>query len=338
MNEPVLQLHDVSRTFGGKRRLFGSRTPAIRAVNRVTLNLRRGDSLGVVGESGCGKSTLARVIMGIIPPTSGEILFHGTDIAGLHHRHRKELYRKIQFVFQDPSSSLNPRKTVREILERPMIELLDIPRTEREKRLHRLMDIVNMRPEFLERHPHEFSGGQAQRIGIARALATDPEILILDEPVSALDVSIQAQILQLLMALKRDLGLTYVFISHDLAVIDYLCDRVAVMYMGSVVEEGSADQIFQKPRHPYTHVLRASIPEPGRHNPTRLKLSGELPNPAVPPPGCPFQPRCYRAVPSCSQAMPPLATYDDGHRAACFFGDNPVPPPGLVEGSEDLRA
>ena len=331
MSEPILQIRNVSRNFGGKRRFLAEPTPLIRAVSEVSLDLHQGDSLGVVGESGCGKSTLARTIMGIIPATEGEIFYRGKDIAGIKGAERRELYKQIQFVFQDPMSSLNSRKTVREILASPMKELLGIGAAEREQRMHRLMDIVNMRPEFLDRHPHEFSGGQAQRIGIARALATDPEILILDEPVSALDVSIQAQILKLLISLKHDLGLTYLFISHDLAVVDYLCDRVAVMYLGQVMEEGSSKAIFREPRHPYTHVLLTSVPEPGRREPTKLKLSGELPNPAAPPPGCPFAPRCYRAEAKCRQEKPPLLDYAAegarAHFAACFFADNPVPPP-----------
>lgn len=327
MSEPILRINNVRRHFGGKRRLFAGKSPTIQAVQDVTVELREGDSLGVVGESGCGKSTLARTIMGIIPPTAGQVLYRGKDIALRKGAELRELYKHIQFVFQDPQSSLNPRKTVREILEAPMIELEGAGREERRRRLLRLMELVNMRPEFLDRHPHEFSGGQAQRIGIARALATNPEILILDEPVSALDVSIQAQILKLLLSLKNDLGLTYLFISHDLAVVDYLCDRVAVMYLGLVVEEGSATQIFEAPRHPYTNVLLASVPQPDRRGPTKLRLSGELPNPADPPPGCPFAPRCYRAVPACSQEKPELTEYAPGHKAACFFGDDPVPPP-----------
>lgn len=323
----LLRVEGVSRRFGGQRRLIGPRTPEVRAVHQVDLTLQAGDSLGVVGESGCGKSTLARMIMGIIPPSEGRILFQGEDITSLRGARKRDLYRHIQFVFQDPQSSLNPRKTVRQILETPMIELLGLDRASRETRLLELMDLVNMRPEFLDRHPHEFSGGQAQRIGIARALAPDPELLILDEPVSALDVSIQAQILKLLLALKRDLNLTYLFISHDLAVVDYLCDRVAVMYLGSVVEAGTAEQIFDRPRHPYTHVLRGSVPEPGSNESTRISLRGELPDPSNPPPGCPFAPRCYRATEVCREAAPPLEHYLDGHRAACYFADDPQPPP-----------
>ena len=331
---PLLSVHGTSKRFGGKRRLIGGPTPTIRAVHEVDLELYPGDSLGVVGESGCGKSTLARMIMGIIPPSGGEIYFRGRDITSLGADKRKELYRSVQFVFQDPQSSLNPRKTVRQILETPMIELLGLEKPERERRLLELMDLVNMRPEFLDRHPHEFSGGQAQRIGIARALAPDPELLILDEPVSALDVSIQAQILKLLLSLKRDLNLTYLFISHDLAVVDYLCDRVAVMYLGGVVEHGSAEQIFDAPRHPYTHVLLASVPEPGNYESTRLQLEGELPDPSNPPAGCPFAPRCYRVQPRCWEAPPPLVDYGAGHEAACYFGDDPKPPPEKTSGVE----
>ena len=327
MSEPVLSIRGVRKYFSERRRLFGSTPPPIQAVQNINLDLYSGDSLGVVGESGCGKSTLARTIVGIVPPTSGEIVYRGSDIASLKGRERREIYKHIQFVFQDPTSSLNPRKTVREILSAPMIELLGLDRREAEQRAKALMDKVNMRPEFLDRHPHEFSGGQAQRIGIARALATTPEVLILDEPVSALDVSIQAQILQLLKSLKSDLGLTYLFISHDLAVVDNLCDRVAVMYLGSVMEEGSAHRIFDNPRHPYTNVLLASIPHPDQHETTSIRLSGDLPNPADPPPGCPFQPRCYRATAQCAQSKPPLTDYGSGHKAACFYADAPEPPP-----------
>ena len=324
---PLLLLRNVGKRFGGSRRLIGAKTPEVRAVHEVDLALYPGDSLGVVGESGCGKSTLARMIMGIIPPSEGELVFRGQDIAGMRGARRKEVYRRIQFVFQDPQSSLNPRKTVRQILETPMIELLGMEKADRDERLLELMDLVNMRPEFLDRNPHEFSGGQAQRIGIARALAPRPELLILDEPVSALDVSIQAQILKLLLSLKRDLNLTYLFISHDLAVVDYLCDRVAVMYLGSVVEQGSGGQIFASPRHPYTHILLGSVPDPERNDVRRLDLEGELPDPSNPPPGCPFAPRCYRVQPRCWETPPPLVDYGSGHEAACYFADNPEPPP-----------
>ena len=332
----VLSIREVTREFGGTRRFLAPKTPVIHAVNGVSLDLARGDSLGVVGESGCGKSTLARMIMGIIPPSTGTITLNGEDITGLRRQQRRQLYRRLQFVFQDPTSSLNPRKTVREILEAPMRKLLNLTQKERDAKVLDLMDRVNLRAEFLERNPHEFSGGQAQRIGIARALAVDPEILILDEPVSALDVSIQAQILELLKQLKRDLGLTYLFISHDLAVVDYLCDRVAVMYLGSVVEQGTAEEIFTTPRHPYTHTLLESVPEPGRQAPTRAELGGELPDPTNLPQGCAFAPRCYRAQEQCRTQKPALIAWSQNatpHRAACFFGDDPQPPPTQSTGT-----
>jgi peptide/nickel transport system ATP-binding protein len=329
----ILEVEDIHRRFGGGRRFLAPRAPLIHAVNGVDLTLRRGDSLGVVGESGCGKSTLARIIMGIIPPNSGSIRLDGRDIAGLRGRARREIYRRIQFVFQDPQSSLNPRKTVREILQAPMKKLLNISPDEQEQKARLLMDRVNLRAEFLDRNPHEFSGGQAQRIGIARALAVDPEVLILDEPVSALDVSIQAQILALLKRLKDELGLTYLFISHDLAVVDYLCRKVAVMYLGKVVEQGWAEQIFEKPRHPYTHVLLAGVPDPGRQEPTRIELPGDLPNPAELPRGCNFSPRCYRATDRCHREEPSLDAYGptQDHRAACFYADDPRSPEEIDE-------
>jgi len=323
----ILEVRDLRRDFGGERRFLAGRTPVVHAVNGVDITLEEGDSLGVVGESGCGKSTLARMVMGIISPTSGSITYRGRDITTLSPRERRDLYRNIQFVFQDPTSSLNPRKTVREILEAPMKKLLDLDQAARTRRLSELMERVNMREEFLDRHPHEFSGGQAQRIGIARALAVQPEVLILDEPVSALDVSIQAQIIDLLKELKRDLDLTYLFISHDLAVVDYLCERVAVMYLGEIVEEGTAAQIFEHPRHPYTHVLLDSVPDPSKQAADRQELSGELPDPSNLPPGCPFAPRCYRVQPECRMTHPELTVYGEaGHRAACFYGDDPRTP------------
>ncbi|MEX2445169.1 MAG: oligopeptide/dipeptide ABC transporter ATP-binding protein [Alkalispirochaeta sp.] len=324
----LLEMRGIERTFGGERRFLAPRALTIHAVNGIDLELRQGDALGVVGESGCGKSTVARMLMGIIPPTAGTITFRGEDLTQLRGAHRRRIYRKIQFVFQDPQSSLNPRKTVREIIQAPMRHLLDLSPEQREQKARELMERVNLREEFLDRHPHEFSGGQAQRIGIARALAVDPEVLILDEPVSALDVSIQAQILQLLRRLKDELSLTYLFISHDLAVVDYLCERVVVMYLGKVVEHGSVKEIFETPRHPYTHVLLASVPEPGQQRPPRLELSGELPNPSDLPRGCNFAPRCYRAADRCRGEEPELLKYgpDDHHGAACFFADDPRPP------------
>jgi len=324
----LLEAVELTKHFGGtKKMLFGARRNPVQAVNAVSLTLPKGGALGVVGESGCGKSTLARMLVGLIRPTSGTIRFEGREIGSSNSFDRRELYRKIQFVFQDPYSSLNPRKTVRQILSEPLRRLLGMESGDRERRLLELMTLVNMRPEALDKNPHEFSGGQNQRVGIARALASEPRLVILDEPVSALDVSIQAQILKLLKKLRAELGLTYVFISHDLAVVEYICDRVVVMYLGNIVEEGDTTQIFSAPRHPYTYVLLRSVPNPGERSATRLSISGELPDPANPPAGCPFVTRCYRATERCSSEKPPMVEYEPGHRAACFYGDSPVPPP-----------
>lgn len=327
-NPPLLEARELTKHFGGKRSiLFGPKASPVQAVNKLSLSLHRGEALGVVGESGCGKSTLARMLVGLVRPTSGSIRFEGLDVTPRRPAERRELYRNIQFVFQDPYSSLNPRKSVRQILTTPLRRLVGLDPPSREKRLHELMELVNMRPEALERNPHEFSGGQNQRIGIARALASNPRLIILDEPVSALDVSIQAQILKLLKKLRGDLGLTYMFISHDLAVVEYICERVVVMYLGNIVEEGETTQIFNNPRHPYTHVLLKSVPNPGTRSATRLSIGGELPNPAAPPKGCPFVTRCYRAVGRCATERPPMIEYESGHRAACFFAGSPEPPP-----------
>ncbi|WP_158045740.1 ATP-binding cassette domain-containing protein [Skermanella pratensis] len=254
MSGPLLEARDLHKSFGGG----WSRRPAILAVDGVGLAVRPGETLGIVGESGSGKSTLARLLAGLETPTSGTVLIDGAEVG---RRRSRELHRKVQFVFQDPGGALNPRKAISSILEAPLIHLLDMPKPDRRKRVAELMDLVNLRPEFLDRYPHEFSGGQAQRIGIARALAADPRLIILDEPVSALDVSIQAQILNLLNRLKKDLGLAYVFISHDLAVVESLCDTVAVMRQGRIVEQAPRRILFGSPRHPYTRTLLASVPK-----------------------------------------------------------------------------
>jgi ABC-type glutathione transport system ATPase component len=249
VTEPLVRLENVERVFGGGRSWLGREMPGVHAVQRVTLDVEPGETLGVVGESGCGKSTLARMLVGLDTPTGGVIRFDGIDVVAAARRDFGQLARKVQYVFQDPVSSLNPRKTIREILEAPLRHLLGLDRIRRKERLAELMDAVNLRPEFLERYPHEFSGGQAQRIGIARALAAEPRLIVLDEPVSALDVSVQAQVLNLLDDLKRRFGLTYVFISHDLSVVESVSDRVAVMYFGRIAEIGPAAGIFARPLH-----------------------------------------------------------------------------------------
>jgi peptide/nickel transport system ATP-binding protein len=259
MSEVVLAARDVVRDYGGAG-LFGIGRKAMRAVDGVSIDVRRGRTLGIVGESGCGTSTMARMMVGLLAPTSGRIELDGRSVAELARQDRKALHRKVQMVFQDPLGSLNPRKTVRAILEAPLKALHGMGAKARGDRVAELMSLVSLRAEFTERYPHEFSGGQAQRIGIARALAAEPELIILDEPVSALDVSIQAQVLSLLAELQARLDLTYVFISHDLAVVETISDEVVVMYLGRIVERGSRAEIFANPQHAYTRLLLASVP------------------------------------------------------------------------------
>jgi len=317
---PLLAIEQAERIFGGGRTLFGRPKPGVHAVQDVTLNVRKGETLGVVGESGCGKSTLARMIVGLDAPTGGRIVFDGRDLVTEAGKDLRRLSREVQYVFQDPVASLNPRKTIRTILEAPLIHLLNMDKATREKRLGELMEAVNLAPEFLERYPHEFSGGQAQRIGIARALAADPKLIVLDEPVSALDVSVQAQVLNILDDLKDRFGLTYVFISHDLSVVESVSDRVAVMYFGRVVEVGPGHSVFRSPRHPYTHLLLNSAPAPGRRSLIAEDANTELPDPYNPPPGCAFYARCPRRTEMCNSKVPPLvgAGDEEGHRAACY--------------------
>jgi len=321
MHEGVLlQIERAERVFGGGRTLFGQPKPAVHAVQDVTIDVRKGETLGVVGESGCGKSTLARMIVGLDAPTGGRILFDGRDLVAEAGRDLRRLSREVQYVFQDPVASLNPRKTIRTILEAPLIHLLHLGKAQREARLEELMDAVNLAPEFLDRYPHEFSGGQAQRIGVARALAANPKLIVLDEPVSALDVSVQAQVLNILDGLKDRFGLTYVFISHDLSVVESVSDRVAVMYFGRIVEVGPGRSVFRSPRHPYTHLLLNSAPAPGRKSLVSEDADTELPDPYNPPPGCAFYARCPRRTDMCNAKMPPLESVpgEDGHAAACF--------------------
>jgi peptide/nickel transport system ATP-binding protein len=319
MTGVVLRTDSLEKRFGGGRTLLGRPKPTVHAVQGVDIELHDGETLGIVGESGCGKSTLARMLVGLDRPTAGRISLEGEDLTVAAGRDRRALARIIQYVFQDPVSSLNPRKRIREILEAPMINLHGMDRTSRERRLGEVMSAVNLREEFLERYPHEFSGGQAQRIGIGRALAADPRIIVLDEPVSALDVSVQAQVLNLLDDLKSRFGLTYIFISHDLSVVESVSDRVAVMYFGRIVEFGNARQLFAAPRHPYTKLLLESAPVPGKRRVKGEDEPSELPDPFAPPPGCAFAPRCPYADAECRGSRPALRTMDgDKHEVACY--------------------
>jgi ABC-type oligopeptide transport system ATPase subunit len=264
MSAACLETRDLHRHFGGGRTWFGGRKPLVRAVDGVTLGVERGRMLGIVGESGCGKSTLARMLVGLLAPTSGSITLDGKPVSGLAGTDAHAFHKKVQMVFQDPLSSLNPRKTVRQILDGPLAALTSLGRRDRRDRVEELMRIVSLRPESADRYAHEFSGGQCQRIAIARALAPDPELVILDEPVSALDVSVQAQVLNLLRDLQTRFRLTFVFISHDLAVVEALCDRVVVMYRGKVVEDAPRAELFRHPQHDYTKLLLSAVPVPGR--------------------------------------------------------------------------
>lgn len=316
----ALEVTNLRKTFGGGRTVLGRELPSVHAVRDVNLTVRKGETLGIVGESGCGKSTLARMLVGLLEPSEGEIVIEGTRLA--EHAGKPAAFgRLIQYVFQDPISSLNPRKTIREVLEAPLMHLLGMDAVARKARISELFDAVNLRREFLSRYPHEFSGGQAQRIGIARALAASPRILILDEPVSALDVSVQAQVLNLLADLRAAMDLTYLFISHDLAVIEAVSDSVAVLYFGRVVEVGKADQIFNTPRHPYTSLLARSAPVVGRERGSTESMAAELPDPLRPPTGCAFVARCPNAIPECRDTMPAMQVFSDDHEAACF---NPI--------------
>jgi len=319
----AVEAKELTRIFGGGRKLFGGRHPAVHAVQDADLAVEQGETLGVVGESGCGKSTLARMLVGLDRPTAGEIRLGGRDATELASRDSRALARHIQYVFQDPVASLNPRKTIRQTLDAPMRLLLGLDAKAREKKLAELMQAVSLREEFLDRYPHEFSGGQAQRIGIARALAADARVIVLDEPVSALDVSVQAQVLNLLDTLKQDFGLTYIFISHDLSVIESVCDRVAVMYFGRIVEVGSARDLYAHPRHPYTALLMRSAPAPGARRIEAEERPAELPDPLNPPPGCAFASRCPRADAVCLKKRPPLEIVDAEsgavQTAACWY-------------------
>lgn len=311
----ALTLTDLSKSFPVGRSLFGNPTGHVRAVHPLTLRVRQGETLGIVGESGCGKSTLARMLVGLLEPTTGTIEIEGK---ALDTADPAEFGKRIQYVFQDPISSLNPRKTIRQIMEAPLKHLHAMPAEERRARIAEIFESVNLREEFLDRYPHEFSGGQAQRIGIARALAANARILILDEPVSALDVSVQAQVLNLLADLRSAFDLTYLFISHDLAVVEAVSERIAVLYFGSIVEIGPAEGVFAAPKHPYTKLLADSAPVVGRPLTAPEAEGTELPDPLNPPKGCAFAARCPHATDKCRSDIPKLRAVAGGSEVACF--------------------
>ncbi|PIP90466.1 MAG: oligopeptide ABC transporter ATP-binding protein [Bdellovibrionales bacterium CG12_big_fil_rev_8_21_14_0_65_38_15] len=315
----LLEVNNLCKRFPIKGGLFGRTVGAVNAVNNVSFKIKRGETLGLVGESGCGKTTLGRSLLRLIEPTSGEIIFNGKDIMKADANELRALRRKIQIIFQDPYASLNPRMTVGGILAEPMdIHGLALGE-ERQKRLYTLLDQVQLPKDTLNKYPHEFSGGQRQRVCIARALAVEPDFIVCDEPVSALDVSVQAQVVNLLMDLQKDLGLTYLFIAHDLKVVEYISNRVAVMYLGNMVEVAESHELYGHAKHPYTKALFSAIPNP---NPMikkeRILLEGDIPSPMNPPAGCHFHPRCWNATDKCRGEYPPVTEQSSTHQYRCY--------------------
>ncbi len=327
MSDVVLETRDLVKHFPLTRGiLFKRQVGAVQAVDGVTMQLRRGETLGIVGESGCGKSTLAKLLVGLERPTSGSIVVRGSDMSKVKGAELRRARRNLQLVMQDPYTSLNPRMTVGDIVGEPFDIHPDVaPRGDRRRRVQDLIQVVGLNPEHINRYPHQFSGGQRQRIGIARALALKPEIILCDEPVSALDVSIQAQVINLLQTLQKEMNLSYIFIAHDLSVVRHIADRVGVMYLGKFAEIGTETEIYERPTHPYTQALLSAVPVP---DPTlrglrdQIVLEGDVPSPANPPSGCRFRTRCWKAQEVCAEKEPLLQIRDRSpHPSACHFAE-----------------
>jgi len=322
--EVLVSVQDLKKHFPIRKGLFRRQVGAVRAVDGVSFDIYRGETLGLVGESGSGKSTTGRVILQLDDATEGHITFEGIDLTVTTGNALRSLRPRMQMIFQDPHASLNPRMTVASIIGEPLTEHNKAKGDERKRRIEELLSLVGLEPKHANRYPHEFSGGQRQRIGIARAIALNPDFIVADEPIAALDVSIQAQVVNLLEDLQDVLGLTYLFISHDLSMVRHIADRVAVMYLGRIMELGDVDQLYTKPLHPYTKALLSAVPVPDpkvEAERKRVILEGDIPSPANPPPGCPFNTRCPVAQPLCSEKVPEWRQLESGHWVACHFAE-----------------
>lgn len=322
MTQPLVQVENLKMHFPIKGGILGKTIGSVKAVDGISFSIKKGETLGLVGESGCGKSTTGRMILRLLEPSEGSIYFEGKDLTKLSTNEMRKTRSEIQMVFQDPFASLNPRHTIGKILEEPLIVHGVKSKQERKQRVQKLLEVVGLSSYHASRYPHQFSGGQRQRIGIARALAINPKLIIADEPVSALDVSIQSQVLNLLQDLQKEYGLTYLFIAHDLGVVRHISDRVGVMYLGQLVEISESEDLYQNPLHPYTQALLSAVPIPDvTYKQERVILQGEVPSPVNPPKGCPFHTRCPKAMEQCSHKRPELKEQKQGHHVACHLYD-----------------